>query len=284
MFQLKLTNLSALLKTNNHFPTLDFAFSEELNYQNLISLITQGTGPTYQILVICIFILIICFSFFVGSTLFNIFFNLKLNIERRFLNVTTVFSVTAGKPVDQEKEDIEAVFDDGDEVSDFDADARSEEFAEIFSRFTPADVDVFVQFTNFLRDFEQANDDFYEEASYRNVNTDFIEHYYLNFYALSVPQQLLFFSFLLFLIGLVAFVFNKSNMILLLISLEIMLLGVSLSFIFISLITLTPQGQIYALIILAIAAAESAIGLALIIAFYRLKAGVNSRSLRYLKD
>jgi NADH-ubiquinone oxidoreductase chain 4L len=73
-------------------------------------------------------------------------------------------------------------------------------------------------------------------------------------------------SLILFLIGILGFVLNRRNIILMLISIEIMLLA-SLSFDDI-------LGQTYAIYIISIAGAESAIGLGILVAFYRLRGSV----------
>ena len=75
----------------------------------------------------------------------------------------------------------------------------------------------------------------------------------------------------LFLIGIYGFILNKRNLILMLISLEMMLLGVTLMILLNSLSLDDSLGSIYSLYIIIIAGAESAIGLAIFVAFYRLR-------------
>jgi NADH-ubiquinone oxidoreductase chain 4L len=77
-------------------------------------------------------------------------------------------------------------------------------------------------------------------------------------------------TLVLFLIGILGFVFNRKNIILMLISIEIMLLSITF-LILVSSINLDDIiGQTYAVYIIVIAGAESAIGLAILVAFYRL--------------
>lgn len=77
-------------------------------------------------------------------------------------------------------------------------------------------------------------------------------------------------TLVLFLIGILGFVFNRKNIILMLISIEIMLLSITF-LILVSSINLDDIiGQIYSIYIIVIAGAESAIGLAILVAFYRL--------------
>ena len=79
------------------------------------------------------------------------------------------------------------------------------------------------------------------------------------------------FSLILFLIGVIGFVLNRKNIILMLISIEIMLLSITLLIMLGSLNFDDIVGQMFAIYIIAIAGAESAIGLAILVAFYRLR-------------
>jgi NADH-ubiquinone oxidoreductase chain 4L len=75
----------------------------------------------------------------------------------------------------------------------------------------------------------------------------------------------------LFLIGIYGLILNRKNLILMIISIELMLLAVTLLILFNSFQFNDLFGQIYALYIIAIAGAESAIGLAILVVFYRLR-------------
>lgn len=82
-------------------------------------------------------------------------------------------------------------------------------------------------------------------------------------------------TLLLFLIGILGFILNKKNIILMLISIEIMLLSITF-FILISSLNIDDiLGQVYAIYIIAIAGAESAIGLGILVAFYRLRGNIS---------
>lgn len=81
-------------------------------------------------------------------------------------------------------------------------------------------------------------------------------------------------SIILFLIGMLGFVFNRKNIILMLISIEIMLLAITLLILVSSVGFDDILGQTYAIYIIAIAGAESAIGLAILVAFYRLRGSI----------
>ena len=82
-------------------------------------------------------------------------------------------------------------------------------------------------------------------------------------------------TLVLFLIGVLGFVFNRKNIILMLISIEIMLLSVTFLILVNSLNFDDLLGQVYAIYIIAIAGAESAIGLGILVAFYRLRGSVS---------
>lgn len=82
------------------------------------------------------------------------------------------------------------------------------------------------------------------------------------------------FSLILFLIGTLGFVLNKKNIILMLISIEIMLLSITFLILLSSLNYDDILGQIFSIYIIAIAGAESAIGLGLLVAFYRLRGSI----------
>jgi NADH:ubiquinone oxidoreductase subunit K len=83
-------------------------------------------------------------------------------------------------------------------------------------------------------------------------------------------------SLILFLIGILGFVFNRKNIILMLISIEIMLLAITFLILISSLSFDDILGQTYAIYIIAIAGAESAIGLGILVAFYRLNSSFKS--------
>lgn len=82
-------------------------------------------------------------------------------------------------------------------------------------------------------------------------------------------------SLILFLIGVLGFVLNRKNIILMLISIEIMLLAITFMILVSSLNFDDILGQVYAIYIIAIAGAESAIGLGILVAFYRLRGSIS---------
>ena len=76
---------------------------------------------------------------------------------------------------------------------------------------------------------------------------------------------------ILFFIGLLGVTLNRKNILIILMSIEILLLAVNLNFVAISVYLDDTIGHIFVIFILTIAASESAIGLALILKFYNLK-------------
>ncbi|RYE20228.1 MAG: NADH-quinone oxidoreductase subunit NuoK [Sphingobacteriaceae bacterium] len=82
-------------------------------------------------------------------------------------------------------------------------------------------------------------------------------------------------SIILFIIGILGFVLNRKNIILMLISIEIMLLAVTLLVLVSSYSFDDILGQTYSIYIIAIAGAESAIGLGILVAYYRLRGNIS---------
>jgi len=76
---------------------------------------------------------------------------------------------------------------------------------------------------------------------------------------------------ILFIIGMLGLVLNRKNILIIIISIEIMLLSINLNFVIFSIYLDDMIGQIYVLFILTVAATESALGLAIITAFYKLR-------------
>ena len=81
-------------------------------------------------------------------------------------------------------------------------------------------------------------------------------------------------SLILFIIGVLGFVLNRKNIILMLISIEIMLLSITLLILLSSVCFDDILGQTFSIYIIAIAGAESAIGLGILVAFYRLRGSI----------
>tara|TARA_B100000780_G_scaffold140620_1_gene98466 strand:+ start:16991 stop:17302 length:312 start_codon:yes stop_codon:yes gene_type:complete len=76
---------------------------------------------------------------------------------------------------------------------------------------------------------------------------------------------------ILFLTGALGLVLNRKNILITIMSVEIMLLAVNLNFVVFSIYLDDITGHIFVLFVLTIAATESAIGLAILTAYYKLK-------------
>lgn len=98
----------------------------------------------------------------------------------------------------------------------------------------------------------------------------------------SMPEYGLYFSFLLFLIGLFTVMFRK-NILIMMLGVEILLNAANLAFVCASKITGTIDGQVVMFFVMAVAACEAAIGLAMIISLYRAKASVEADDLKLLR-
>lgn len=86
-----------------------------------------------------------------------------------------------------------------------------------------------------------------------------------------------------FFIGISGIVLNRKNAILVLISVELMLLSINFILIVSSVYLDDRIGQIFSLFILTIAAAESSIGLGILVVFFRLQGSISSGSISLLK-
>ncbi|MEM7067373.1 MAG: NADH-quinone oxidoreductase subunit NuoK [Pseudomonadota bacterium] len=81
-------------------------------------------------------------------------------------------------------------------------------------------------------------------------------------------------SAILFSIGMLGIFLNRKNILIILMSIEIILLAVNLNFVAFSQHLNDLMGQIFALFVLTVAAAEAAIGLAILVVFFRNKGSI----------
>ena len=81
-------------------------------------------------------------------------------------------------------------------------------------------------------------------------------------------------SFLLFLIGMFGLFLNQKNILIMLMSLEIMFLSLSFNLILSSVYLDDIAGHIFALLVLTVTAAESSIGLAILVVYYRIRSTI----------
>jgi NADH-quinone oxidoreductase subunit K len=90
-----------------------------------------------------------------------------------------------------------------------------------------------------------------------------------------------FYSFLFF-IGILGLILNRNNLILILVSIEMILLSITLNFNLFSFYLDDVLGEVFSLLILTVAAAESAIGLAIIIVYFRNRGTIDINSINLL--
>ena len=88
---------------------------------------------------------------------------------------------------------------------------------------------------------------------------------------------------ILFAISVIGLVINRKNLIVLLMAIELMLLAVNTNFVAFSRFLGDPSGQVFVFFILTVAAAESAIGLAILVVLFRNRATINVAELDSLK-
>ena len=88
---------------------------------------------------------------------------------------------------------------------------------------------------------------------------------------------------ILFTIGVAGIILNHKNIIIILMSVELILLSVNINLVAFSTQSGDLTGQVFALFILTVAAAESAIGLAILVAFYRNRGSIAVEDINALK-
>lgn len=102
-------------------------------------------------------------------------------------------------------------------------------------------------------------------------------------YSIPLWVDYLFLFYFLFLIGLSGIIFNYKNYLVTMFCIELMYLGITICFIIVSISTADPKGQIYAILLLILAAAESAVGLGLLIVLYRFGNSIEFQEYQKLK-
>jgi len=95
--------------------------------------------------------------------------------------------------------------------------------------------------------------------------------------------KFIFISNFLFFIGVFGLFFIRKHIILLLLSIELIFLSINYNFLIFSLYLDDILGQFYVLCVISVAAAESVIGLAILVIFYRLRGGISLDLINLLK-
>ena len=90
-------------------------------------------------------------------------------------------------------------------------------------------------------------------------------------------------NIILFIIGLIGIVLNRRNILITLMCVELVLLSLNLNFIIFSVYFDDVYGQLFSLSILTVAAAESAVGLAIIIVYYRIRGSISMDQIAVLR-
>ncbi len=88
---------------------------------------------------------------------------------------------------------------------------------------------------------------------------------------------------ILFTIGIFGIFLNRKNVIVILMSVELLLLAVSINLVAFSAFLGDLVGQVFALVVLTVAAAESAIGLAIIVVYFRNRGSIEVEDINMLK-
>jgi NADH-quinone oxidoreductase subunit K len=90
-------------------------------------------------------------------------------------------------------------------------------------------------------------------------------------------------SAILFILGVFGIFLNRKNVIIILMSIELILLSVNLNMVAFSAFLNDIVGQVFALFILTVAAAEAAIGLAILVVFYRNRGSIAVEDVNVMK-
>ena len=88
---------------------------------------------------------------------------------------------------------------------------------------------------------------------------------------------------IIFLLGIIGIFLNRKNVIVILMSIELILLAVNINLVSFSSYANEITGQIFTLFILTVAAAEAAIGLAIIVSYYRIKGTIRIEDINEMK-
>ena len=88
---------------------------------------------------------------------------------------------------------------------------------------------------------------------------------------------------IVFTLGVLGIFLNRKNVIIILMSIELILLAVNINLVAFSAFLGDIVGQIYALLVLTVAAAEAAIGLAILVVFYRNRGSIAVEDINLMK-
>ena len=90
-------------------------------------------------------------------------------------------------------------------------------------------------------------------------------------------------SSIIFTIGIIGIFLNRKNVIIILMSIELILLSVNINLVSFSIYLQDLVGQVFTMFILTVSAAEAAVGLAIIVIYYKNKGSINVEQISSLK-
>ena len=88
---------------------------------------------------------------------------------------------------------------------------------------------------------------------------------------------------IIFVIGIIGIFLNRKNVIMILMSIELILLAVNINLVSFSVYSQNLVGQVFTMFILTVAAAEAAVGLAIIVIYYKNKGSIHVEHINSLK-
>ena len=88
---------------------------------------------------------------------------------------------------------------------------------------------------------------------------------------------------IIFTIGIIGIFLNRKNVIIILMSIELILLAVNINLVSFSIYLQDLVGQVFTMFILTVAAAEAAVGLAIIVVYYKNRSSINVEQISSLK-
>ena len=88
---------------------------------------------------------------------------------------------------------------------------------------------------------------------------------------------------IIFTIGIIGIFLNRKNVIIILMSIELILLAVNINLVSFSIYLQNLVGQVFTMFILTVAAAEAAVGLAIIVIYYKNRGSINVEQIGSLK-
>lgn len=115
------------------------------------------------------------------------------------------------------------------------------------------------------------------------VRFDYFQTPFKLYFVHILPTEFILFTVILYSLGIWGLITNTRNLLFSLIYMELILLSISLNFIYFSVLLHDPKGQIFALLLLGVAASEAAVGLSLLIVASQTKTRIHTVDFNTLK-